>query len=114
MLREDMGQQLISLISSIPRPKYIDIDYYNDKYFEFFKIQNAEVEHLLHFNDIVKVAIDINIRSSTIKDLISKMRSEINRGLFKDTSKKELDYFELFKIFIVKRKIELLRYLFKM
>ena len=60
----------------------------------------------LHFNDIVGVAFSIESKTDVLMKLIGLMRREAKAN--------EIDYKELFRIFVRLRKIKLLRYLFNL
>jgi hypothetical protein len=60
---------------------------------------DKEVERELHFNDIMITALDIKENSRSIIELIKLMRNEIQSKYF-DNKEKELNYRELYKIFV--------------
>jgi hypothetical protein len=84
----------VSLISKPNRPMFLDIDNHslNTSY-------DKEVERELHFNDIMITALDIKENSRSIIELIKLMRNEIQSKYF-DNKEKELNYRELYKIFV--------------
>lgn len=61
--------------------------------------------------DIINAALDSKENSRSIVELIKLMKNELQSQFFED-AKNELNYRELYKIFIQRRKIKLLRYLF--
>jgi hypothetical protein len=65
----------------------------------------------LYFNDIVLAAIDRRESSQSVIDLVKMMKSEAIAGAL---GRGEFDYRALYRIFVHRRKIKLLRYLFSL
>lgn len=76
MFEENQLKLLVSLITRIKRPLYLDISAHNLPIKGFKNIDN-EIERDLHFNDIVAAAIDNEEKSRTIIELIKLMRNEL-------------------------------------
>jgi hypothetical protein len=66
----------------------------------------------LHFNDIVNAALDCGERSRSIIELMKLMSNELKYKQFDNKKEEELNYRELYKIFVIRRKIKLIRHLF--
>lgn len=77
----------------------------------FFKKSKEDIERDLRFVDIINAALDSKENSRSIVELIKLMKNELQSHFFED-AKNELNYRELYKIFIQRRKVKLLRYLF--
>lgn len=122
LLQEEQHHRLINMIV-IPRnlaercsvPKFLDNKdaVYRQqlkKIFASSRKQNivGEPEQVrdLHFNDIVGVAFSIDSKTNVLIKLIGLMRREAKSN--------EIDYKQLFRIFVRLRKIKLLRYLFNL
>lgn len=67
----------------------------------------------LHLNDVVEVALDAKTKSQTIIHMIKRMKSEIAANYF-DNPSKELCLNDLYRIFVQRRKVKLLRFLFSL
>lgn len=67
----------------------------------------------MHFNDIIYSALDNKESSQSIIELIKFMKTEVQRASFDDPIK-EFNLKDLYKIFVQRRKIKLLRFLFQM
>lgn len=74
---------------------------------------NEDIERDLHFNDIVYAALDKRESSSSIIDLIKMMKNEKETKYIPDADK-EFNLKDLFKIFVQRRKIKLIRFLFSL
>lgn len=74
---------------------------------------DSSVERELHFNDIIYAALECDIKSMTIIKLIKLMKNELVARKFQK-SEEELNYKDLYKVFVQRRKIKLLRYLFSL
>jgi len=61
----------------------------------------------------VSASLDFGYKSKAVIELVQLMRSEIQQRRFEDPSN-ELNYNSLFRLFVSKRKIKLLRYLFSL
>lgn len=72
---------------------------------------NSNVQRELHFNDVIEVALDAKVKSQTIIHMIKRMKSEITSNYF-DNPSKELNMNDLYRIFVQRRKMNLLRFLF--
>ncbi len=72
-----------------------------------------EVERELHFNDIVAAGLDAGLKSRTIVEIIKLMRNELTAKRVHNYQE-ELNYKQLYRLFVVRRKIKLLRYLFSL
>jgi hypothetical protein len=66
----------------------------------------------LHFLDIVNIALDINVQTEDIIELLKLMRNAIQSCKHMKDGADQLNYTELFRIFVKLRKVKLLRYLF--
>ena len=71
------------------------------------------MERELHFNDLIYAALDKGESSSSVIDLIKIMKNEVNANKF-DEVESEFNLKELFRIFVQRRKIKLLRFLFSL
>jgi len=65
----------------------------------------------LHFNDIIEASLDAKAKSHTIIHMIKRMKNEITSNFFENPSK-EYNLLDLYRIFVVRRKMKLLRFLF--
>lgn len=74
---------------------------------------DAEAERELHFNDIIGVAFSIQSKTDTIIKLITLMRKEVQQKTMPNIEN-QLDYKELYRLFVRLRKIKLLRYIFNL
>jgi hypothetical protein len=70
-------------------------------------------ERELHFNDIILAALENDIKSKNIIKLIKLMKNELIQRKFKNPEI-ELNYKDLYRVFVQRRKIKLLRYLFSL
>lgn len=72
----------------------------------------------MRFFDIVKTAIDYGHRAPVTIELVKLMQNSIEQlsahNPLKDIICKELDYIQLFSLFVQKRKINLLRFMFSL
>lgn len=78
---------------------------------EFFKKEKEDIERDLKFLDIVNAALDSKENSRSIVELIKLMKNELQSQFFED-AKEQLNHRELYRLFIQRRKIKLIRYLF--
>jgi hypothetical protein len=69
------------------------------------------VQRELHFNDIIEASLDAKAKSQTIIHMIKRMKNEITSNFFENPSK-EYNLLDLYRIFVVRRKMKLLRFLF--
>lgn len=109
-MTDNQKKMVVQLISRAKRPLFIDVDQYHTlaKKRHLF---DEDIERELHFNDIIYAALDKKESSQSIIDLIKMMKNELLSNFFEEPDK-ELNYRDLFKIFVQRRKIKLLRFLF--
>jgi len=66
----------------------------------------------LHFLDIINIALEMNVQTDDIIELLKLMRNAIQACKNMKDGAEQLNYKELFRIFVKLRKVKLLRYLF--
>ena len=72
-----------------------------------------DIERDLHFNDIIYAALDLGETSNSIIEVIKLMKNEVQAKYFEEPEK-EFSLKDLYRIFIIRRKIKLLRFLFSL
>lgn len=78
---------------------------------DFAKRRDLQVQRDLHINDIIEASLDAKAKSQTIIHMIKRMKNEITSNYFENPSK-EFNLYDLYKIFVLRRKMKLLRFLF--
>jgi hypothetical protein len=78
---------------------------------DFAKRRDQQVQRDLHINDIIEASLDAKAKSQTIIHMIKRMKNEITSNYFENPSK-EFNLYDLYKIFVLRRKMKLLRFLF--
>ena len=89
----------------------MDVDQYNlnNKH----KNYAEDIERELHFNDVVYAALDKNETSRSVIEIVKLMKNEVQSKFFEEPDK-EFNLKDLFRIFVQRRKIKLLRFLFSL
>ena len=105
LLAEDQHNMLVSLIAKISRPKFVD--------FSQPAVKGGIIQRELHFNDIVEVALEAKAKSQSVIHMIKRMKSEVAANYF-DSPAQELNLTDLYRIFVQRRKLKLLRFLFSL
>lgn len=114
LAHEDHAHLLIEMLTRPIRPLFAPASLNNHKPFTTTKKKDkkavvVQTEHDLCFLDIMESCLNAGLKSTELINLILIMQNEIAKnGKLKD----ELNYFELFSLFVVRRKIKLLRFLF--
>lgn len=121
LIKHNQSQLVIGLLDRPIRPKFINTAGQMGK-----KKTNVNlgVEHKIRFHDVVVSMLDKGHKSYEIIDLIKKLSnyidvakpkaqfSEIENDEPERTIHDELNYNELYELFIIRRKIRLLRHVF--
>lgn len=102
---------LVSLVSKRPRPLFVDLNLIDNR--DLAKKRDQHVQRDLHINDIIEASLDAKAKSQTIIHMIKRMKNEITSNYFENPSK-EFNLYDLYKIFVQRRKMKLLRFLFQL
>ena len=123
LIKHDKSEMVIGLLDRPIRPTYIDTASSMGR--RKTKV-NTGAEHKIRFTDVVVAMLDKGHKSYEITNLIKKLANyietkkphaamhDVENDEPERTIHDELNYNELFELFIIRRKIGLLRYLFSL